>query len=82
MHNQVLFVIVVVFNLLFALFLFLFTSHYFKKNCQWTRSMTAGVHGPGPLKWSMDPVQDGGPWTPGPCFVLTHFHYLSCVTEH
>ena len=21
---------------------------------------------------SMDPVQSGGPWTPGPCFVLTH----------
>ena len=21
---------------------------------------------------SMDPVQRGGPWTPGPCFVLTH----------
>ena len=20
---------------------------------------------------SMDPVQRGGPWTPGPCFVLT-----------
>ena len=20
----------------------------------------------------MDPVQSGGPWTPGPCFVLTH----------
>ena len=20
---------------------------------------------------SMDPVQSGGPWTPGPCFVLT-----------
>ena len=21
---------------------------------------------------SMDPVQRGGPWTPGPCFVFTH----------
>ena len=21
----------------------------------------------------MDPVQSGGPWTPGPCFVLTRF---------
>ena len=21
----------------------------------------------------MDPVQRGGPWTPGPCFVLTPF---------
>ena len=34
-----------------------------------------GVHGPGPWKWSMDPVQRGGTWTPGPCFVLTHFHH-------
>ena len=61
--DRVLFVIVVVFNLLIALFLFLFTSHYFKKNCQWTRSMTGGpwtrsikvVHGPGPRWGSMDP---------------------------
>ena len=28
------------------------------------------VHG-----WSMDPVQSGGPWTPDPCFVLTHFEW-------
>ena len=21
---------------------------------------------------SMDSIQSGGPWTPGPCFVLTH----------
>ena len=57
-------------NHIFALFLFLFNSHYFKKS----------VHGPGPKpfcknkKVSMDlvhePVQSGGPWTPGPCFVL------------
>ena len=32
----------------------------------WTRSMKV-VHGP-----RVDPVQSGGPWTPGPCFVLTH----------
>ena len=32
-----------------------------------------GVHGPGPRKWSMDPVQSRGPWTPGPYFVLTLF---------
>ena len=31
-----------------------------------------GVHGPGPWKWSMDRVRSGGPWTRGPCFVLTH----------
>ena len=37
----------VVFNLIFALFLFLFISHYFIKT----------VHGPGPRKQSMDPVQ-------------------------
>ena len=30
-----------------------------------------GAHGHGPWKWSMDPVQRGGPWTRGPCFVLT-----------
>ena len=34
------------------------------------------VHGPGPWKWSIDPVQRGGPWTPGPCFVLTRPCYL------
>ena len=30
---------------------------------------------------SMDPVQTGGPWTPGPCFVLTHFggHQSLCL---
>ena len=25
---------------------------------------------------SMDPVQSGGPWTPGPCFVLTQHELL------
>ena len=51
--NRVLFVvIVVVFNLIFSLFLFLFISHYFKKT----------VHGPGPCMtggprtWSMKVV--------------------------
>ena len=29
----------------------------------------------GPWKWSMDPVQRGGPWTPGPCFVLTRWRW-------
>ena len=24
---------------------------------------------------SMDLVQSGGPWTPDPCFVLTHFEW-------
>ena len=24
---------------------------------------------------SMDPVHESGPWTPGPCFVLTHFEW-------
>ena len=28
---------------------------------------------------SMDPVQSGGPWTPGPCFVLTHFVDMSII---
>ena len=61
-------------NNIFALFLFLFNSHYLKKS----------VHGPGPKPFyknkkvsmdlvhdrgSMEPVQSGGPWTPGPCFV-------------
>ena len=60
--NQLLFVVVVVFNLIFALFLFLFISLYLKKKLSiWTRSMKV-VHGPGP---------SGSPWTPGPCFVLT-----------
>ena len=47
----------------------IFFWHYF---CFWS------VHGPGAKpskkcawKWSMDPVQRGGPWTRGPCFVLT-----------
>ena len=53
-------------NHIFALFLFLFNSHYLKKS----------VHGPGPKpfyknkKVSMEPVRSGGPWSPGPCFVL------------
>ena len=44
--NRALFfvVVVVVFNLIFLLFLFLFISHYFK-NCPWTRSIKV-VHGP------------------------------------
>ena len=61
-------------NHIFALFLFLFNSHYLKS-----------VHGPGPKPFykdkkvfmdlvhdrgSMESVQSGGPWTPGPCFVL------------
>ena len=50
------------FNLIFALFLFLFISHYLKKKLS-----TNPVH----ERSSMDPVQSGGPWTPGPCFVLT-----------
>ena len=60
------------FNLIFALFLFLFISHYLKKSVHGPGPWQ-GVHGPGPWKWSMDPVQSGGPWTPGPCFVLTLF---------
>ena len=27
---------------------------------------------------SMDPVQRGGPWTPGPCFVLTRLLERLC----
>ena len=38
-----------------------------------------GVHGPGPWKWSVVPVQIGGPWTPGPCFVLTLTGLASCL---
>ena len=30
---------------------------------------TGVVHGPGPLKGSMNRVHRGGPWTWGPCFV-------------
>ena len=45
------------FNILFALFLFLFISHYLKKKT---------VHEPVHDRRSMDPVQSGGP-----CFVLT-----------
>ena len=30
---------------------------------------------------SMDPVQRGGPWTPGPCFVLTQLELVPCVTK-
>ena len=30
----------------------------------------------------MDPVQSGGPWTPGPCFVLTHFVDMSIFTPN
>ena len=62
-------------NHIFALFLFLFNSHYLKKvsmdpvqnlsikikKYPWTWFMTGG---------SMEPVQSGGPWTPDPCFVL------------
>ena len=54
--NQVLFVVVVVvvFYLIFALFLFLFISHYFQKT----------VHmDPVHEKGSMDPVHESGPWT-------------------
>ena len=61
-------------NHIFALFLFLFNSHYSKKS----------VHRPGPkpfynkrvsmdlvhYRGSMEPVQSGHPWTPGSCFVL------------
>ena len=61
-------------NHIFALFLFLFNSHYLKKS----------VHGPGPKPFynkrvsmdlvhdrgSMEPVQSRGPWTTCPCFVL------------
>jgi hypothetical protein len=38
----------------------------------WTRSME-GVHGPDPQRGSMYPVQTRGPWTGGPCFVLSLF---------
>ena len=32
---------------------------------------------------SMDPVQSWGPWTPGPCFVLTHLYmYFHCSCAH
>ena len=62
--------VVVVFNLIFALFLFLFISHYFKKTVHGPGPWQ-GVHRTGPWKWSMDPVQGRGPWTPGPCFVFT-----------
>ena len=37
----------------------------------WLLLLLNQAHGPGPYKWSMDPVQKGGPWTRGPCFVLT-----------
>ena len=69
--NRALFA-VVVFNLIFALFLFLFISHYLKKSVH-RPGTWQGVHGPGPWKWSMDLVQGGGPWTPRLCFVLTLF---------
>ena len=79
--NRVLFVVVVVFNLIFALFLFLFISHYFKKTVHGPGPWQ-GVHGPGPWKWSMDPVQGGGLWTPGPCFVLTQLILLSLIPNN
>ena len=68
-------------NHIFALFLFLFNSHYLKKS----------VHGPGPKPFyknkkvsmdlvhdrgSMEPVQSGGSWTPGPYFVLQSNHRI------
>ena len=48
---------------IFPLFLFLFISHYLKKRCPWTPSMTGDawtwsmkvVYGPGPKWGSMDP---------------------------
>ena len=33
------------------------------------------------MDWSMDPVHGGGPWTRGPCFVLS-LNYLRHFTEH
>ena len=42
------------FNLIFALFLFLFISRYLKKSVHGPGPWQ-GVHGPGPPKWSMDP---------------------------
>ena len=62
-------------NLIFALFLFLLISHYLKKSVHGPGPWQ-GVHGPGPWKWSMDLVQSRGPWTPRPCFVLTHFNLI------
>ena len=47
-------VVVVVFNLIFALFLFLFIYHYLKKTVHMDP-----VHD----RVSMDPVHDSGPWT-------------------
>ena len=54
--------------------------------CPWTwcktflQKLKKTVHGPGPWKWSMDPVQTGGPWTPGPCFVLTPWK-VRCLNQ-
>ena len=49
---------------------FVHFSLFKKKNCPWTQTMDH-FHGPSPWKWSMYPVQIRGPWTRGPCFVLT-----------
>ena len=63
-------------NHIFALFLFLFNSHYLKKSVHELGSKPFYknkkyismdlVHDKG----SMEPVRGGGPWNPGPCFVL------------
>ena len=62
-------------NHIFVLLLFLFNSHYLKKSGHGLgpkpfhknkRVSMDSIHDTG----STEPVQSGGPWTPGPCFVL------------
>ena len=62
--------------LLLLLFLTLFL-HYFCF-CSFL-IIKKTIHGPGPWEWSMDPVQSGGPWTPGPCFILTQNQVFACT---
>lgn len=41
-------------------------------------SMDPPFGGLSPFWGSMNPVQKGGPWTPGPCFVLTRLNRELC----
>ena len=53
----------------------------------WTRSMIRGSMDPvhilmDPVSRSMDPVNGGGPWTRGPCFVLSQVVVGNCIAWH